>query len=89
MDNKTFCFEEVEILSLNGQKMDVSGIKTEFCTKLWIQGDTIVKHQLGKKLWEAKEPVELTEEEYKVLRDEFEGTPSYLIRTALLEKLNK
>lgn len=89
MDNKTFCFEEVEILGLNGQKMDISNVKTQFCTNLWINGDTIVKHQLGKKLWEAKEPVELTEEEYKLLRDEFEATPSYLIRTALLEKLNK
>ena len=86
---KKFDFAKVEILSIDGQPMNTSMVKSEICNKLYVQGQSITECELGQKLWHATEPVELSEEEEKVLRREFEATPSYLIRTALLKQLNK
>lgn len=85
---KTFDFAKVEIMNLEGRPMNTSAVKAEICNKLYIQGQTITECELGQKLWHAEGATELTEEEEKILRKEFEATPSYLVRTALLAQLD-
>ena len=94
MDKKTFDFSKVEILSLDGKKMGTEQLRAEVCNSLYMQGQDITECELGRKLWNAKDaatgailPVEITEEEEKRLRAQFEKYP-YLIRTALLKVLN-
>lgn len=84
---KTFDFAKVEILNLEGRPMNIDVIKSEICNKLYIQGQTITECELGQKLWHAEGDTELTEEEEKILRKEFEATPSYLVRRALMKQL--
>lgn len=85
---KTFDFAKVEIKNLQGSPMKIDLIKSEICNNLYIQGQTITECELGQKLWHADGPVELTEEEEKILRKELEAAPSYLIRQALLKQLD-
>ena len=85
---KTFDFAKVEILNLEGVSMKTDIIKSEICNKMYIQGQTITECELGQKLWHTDGAVELSEEEEKILRKEFEATPSYLVRQALLKQLD-
>ena len=93
MEKKTFDFSKVEILSLDGKKMGTEQLRAEVCNSLYMQGQDITECELGRKLWHAKDengaiqPVEISEEEEKKLRQQFEKYP-YLIRTALLKELN-
>lgn len=93
MEKKTFDFAKVEILNLEGQRMGTEQLRAEVCNALYMQGQDITECELGRKLWHAKDengaiqPVEITEEEEKKLRTQFEKYP-YLIRTALLKVLN-
>ena len=94
MEKKTFDFSKVEILSLDGQRMGIEQLRAEVCNALYMQGQDITECELGQKLWHAKDPatgaftpVEISEEEEKKLRSQFEKYP-YLIRTALLKVLN-
>lgn len=94
MEKKTFDFSKVEILSLDGKKMGTEQLRAEVCNSLYMQGQDITECELGQKLWHAKDaatgaftPVEISEEEEKKLRAQFEKYP-YLIRTALLKVLN-
>ena len=93
MKKKTFDFAKVEILNLEGQRMGTEQLRAEVCNSLYMQGQDITECELGRKLWHAKDengaiqPVEITEEEEKKLRTQFEKYP-YLIRTALLKVLN-
>ena len=88
MEKKTFDFKQVEILSLDGKPMGTEQLKADVCNALYMQGQDITECELGRKLWHATEPVEISEEEEKKLRERFEKYP-YLIRTALLKQLNK
>lgn len=93
MEKKTFDFSKVEILNLEGQRMGIEQLRAEVCNALYMQGQDITECELGQKLWHAKDdrgaftPVEISEEEEKKLRQQFEKYP-YLIRTALLKVLN-
>lgn len=93
MDKKTFDFSKVEILSLEGRKMGTEQLRAEVCNALYMQGQDITECELGRKLWKAidenkvPQPIEISEEEEKKLRAQFEKYP-YLIRTALLKELN-
>jgi len=92
MEKKTFDFSKVEILSLDGKKMGTEQLRAEVCNSLYMQGQDITECELGRKLWHAvkdgvPQPVEISEEEEKKLRQQFEKYP-YLIRTALLKVLN-
>jgi hypothetical protein len=88
--SNTFDFAKVEIKDLNGHKIATDGIKADLCNKMYVQGETITKCELGQKLWHAKEPVKLTKEEEKILREEINSTfRSYLVRTALLKQLDE
>ena len=94
MNKKTFDFSQVEILNLNGDRMGTEQLRAEVCNSLYMQGQDITECELGRKLWKAidenkvPQPVEISEEEEKKLRSQFEKY-SYLIRTALLKELNK
>ena len=94
MAKKTFDFSKVEILSLDGKKLGIEQLRGEICNTLYMQGQDITECELGQKLWHAKDaagaftPVEISEEEEKKLRAQFEKYP-YLIRTALLKQLNQ
>ena len=94
MEKKTFDFSQVEILNLNGDRMGTEQLRAEVCNSLYMQGQDITECELGRKLWKAidenkvPQPVEISEEEEKKLRSQFEKY-SYLIRTALLKELNK
>ena len=87
--SKTYDFARVEIKALDGEKIPVDDIKANLCNKMYVQGETITRCELGQKLWHAKEPVKLTDEEEKILREEINTTyKSYLVRTALLKQLD-
>lgn len=88
MGKKTFDFAKVEIMNVEGRPMNTDLLKSEICNKLYVQGQTITESELGQKLWHADGDTELTEEEEKILRKEFEASPSYLIRKALLKQLD-
>ena len=85
---KKFDFAKVEIRNLEGSPMKVDFLKSEICNKLYIQGQSITECELGQKLWHAEGGTELTDEEEQILRKEFEATPSYLVRQALLKQLD-
>ncbi len=92
MEKKTFDFSKVEILSLDGKKMGTEQLRAEVCNSLYMQGQDITECELGRRLWHAVEtglpqPIEISEEEEKKLRAQFEKYP-YLVRTALLKVLN-
>ena len=93
MKKKTFDFSKVEILNLEGMKMGIDNLRAEICNNLYMQGQSITECELGQKLWHAVDdkgaftPVEITEEEEKKLRQQFEKYP-YIVRTALLKVLN-
>ena len=94
MEKKTFDFSKVEILNLDGKKMGIEQLRAEICNTLYMQGQDITECELGQRLWHAIgangefQPVEISEEEEKKLRAQFEKFP-YLIRTALLRQLNQ
>ena len=88
MEKKTFDFKKVEILSLDGKRMGTEQLKADVCNALYMQGQDITECELGQKLWHATDAIEISEEEEKKLRTQFEKYP-YLIRTALLKQLNK
>ena len=85
-------FRNIVIKDINGN--DLKADVTEILGNLmYMQGQDITECELGQKLWHAKDaagaftPVEISEEEEKKLRQQFEKYP-YLIRTALLKVLN-
>lgn len=86
--NKTYDFSKVEIIGLDGRPVGTQQLKADVCNILYMQGQDITECELGRKLWNATEPVEISEEEEKKLRAQFEKYP-YLIRTALLKQLNQ
>ena len=87
MEKKTFDFNKVEILDLNGRRMGIEQLKADVCNALYMQGQDITECELGRKLWNTQEALEITEDEEKILRKASEKYP-YLIRTALVKQLN-
>lgn len=93
MAKKQFDFSKVEILSLDGQRINTEQLRTEVCNILYMQGEDIVEHELGQRLWHAVDgdgqpvAIEISEKEEEYLRKRFAKYP-YLIRTALLKQLN-
>lgn len=92
MEKKTFDFSKVEILSLDGKKMGTDQLRAELCNALYM-GKEMEQSDLGMRLWHAVDdtgaftPVEITEKEEKILRDQFENYP-YIVRKALCKVLN-
>lgn len=92
MKKKTFDFSKVEILNLEGKKMGIDNLRAEVCNNLYM-GQDIEQFELGIRLWRAideagvPQPVEISEKEEKLLRQQFEKYP-YIVRTAMLKVLN-
>jgi membrane carboxypeptidase/penicillin-binding protein PbpC len=78
-------FREIAIKNVEGkeQKVDISQL---LGNQLYMEGANIEECELGKRIYFAKEEVELTEAEAEILRV-FTQRYSYVIRTAIADML--
>lgn len=78
-------FRQIAIMNVEGkeQKVDISQL---LGNQLYMEGANIEECELGKRIYFAKEEVELTEAEAEILRV-FTQRYSYVIRTAIADML--
>ena len=78
-------FRQIAIMNVEGkeQKVDISQL---LGNQLYMEGANIEECELGKRIYFAKEEVELTDAEAEILRV-FTQRYSYVIRTAIADML--
>lgn len=84
---KKINFNSIDFESIDGttQKLD---IRREFSNLIYMQGENIECKELGRKIYNSKEEIELNDDEIKIIKNYAEKRPfGYVVTEAILNAI--